>query len=114
MTAYPTQATHPATEYPHLWDALRDVTDPEIPVSVVDMGLIVGITQAAGVVAVRLTFTQMGCFAAEFIIEDITARLLREPDVREVQVEVVWHPVWTKARLSDEAYETMREWGISA
>ena len=97
-----------------LWDALRDVTDPEIPISVVDMGLIVDLAQHEGTVYVKLTFTAMGCPATEFIIDDIRARLLREQGVEEVRIEVVWDPVWTKARLSEEGIEIMRSWGISA
>src|SRR5947209_11978332 len=85
-----------------LWDALRDVSDPEIPISVVDMGLIVDLAQEGGTVRVKLTFTAMGCPATEFIMDDIRERLLREPGVEEVRIEVVWDPVWTKARLSEE------------
>jgi metal-sulfur cluster biosynthetic enzyme len=47
-------------------------------------------------------------------MDDIRERLLCEPDVREVNIEVVWDPVWTKARLSEEGIEIMRTWGISA
>ena len=97
-----------------LWDALRDVTDPEIPISVVDMGLIVDLAQHDGTVYVKLTFTAMGCPATEFIMDDIRARLLREPGVEAVRIEIVWEPVWTKARLSEEGIEIMRSWGISA
>jgi metal-sulfur cluster biosynthetic enzyme len=97
-----------------LWDALRDVTDPEIPISVVDMGLIVDLEEQEGIVDLKLTFTAMGCPAMEFIMDDIRERLLKEPCVREVRIEVVWDPVWTKARLSEEGIEIMRSWGISA
>ena len=97
-----------------LWDALRDVTDPEIPISVVDMGLIVDIQEDQGHVELKLTFTAMGCPAMDFIMDDIRERLLKEPGVREVHIEVVWEPVWTKARLSEEGIEIMRSWGISA
>ncbi len=115
-TAYPSLQTHPFndTSCPALWDALRDVTDPEIPISVVDMGLIVDLKQHKGIVNIKLTFTAMGCPAMDFIMDDIRARLLREPGVEEVHIEIVWHPVWTKARLSEEGIEIMRTWGVSA
>ena len=99
---------------PALWDALRDVMDPELPISVVDMGLIVDLKLRDGVVLLKLTFTAMGCPAMEFIMDDIRERLLREPGVRDVQIEIVWEPVWTKARLSEEGIEIMRMWGVSA
>ncbi len=115
-TEYPSLRTHPAGDpcCPELWDALREVTDPEIPISLVDMGLIVAVARAGAVAQIKLTLTAMGCAATEFIVEDIRARLLAEPDVREVQIEIVWDPVWTKARLSDDGVDIMRTWGISA
>ena len=115
-TTYPSLQTHKQsdTACPALWDALRDVTDPEIPISVVDMGLIVDLQQQDGRVELKLTFTAMGCPAMDFIMDDIRERLLQEPGVREVQIEIVWDPVWTKARLSEEGIEIMRTWGISA
>jgi metal-sulfur cluster biosynthetic enzyme len=56
----------------------------------------------------------MGCPATEFITDDIRARLLQEPGVRAVEIEIVWDPVWTKARLSEDGVDIMRSWGISA
>ena len=115
-TTYPSLQTHPSDtgSCPALWDALRDVTDPEIPISVVDMGLIVDIQQHEGSVELKLTFTAMGCPAMDFIMDDIRERLLREPGVQEVNIEIVWEPVWTKNRLSEEGIDIMRTWGISA
>ena len=115
-TTYPSLHTHPNddTSCPALWDALRDVMDPEIPISVVDMGLIVDLSQRDGIVEIKLTFTAMGCPAMDFIMDDIRTRLLQVPGVREVHIEIVWDPVWTKARLSEEGIEIMRTWGISA
>ena len=97
-----------------LWLALREVEDPEIPISVVGMGLIVGLEYAAGVVDLQLTFTAMGCPAMDFIQDDIRERLLREPEVDEVRIEVVWDPVWTRSMIREEARETMRGLGIVA
>ena len=115
-TTYPSLETHSANDssLPALWDALRDVTDPELPISVVDMGLIIDLAQQDGIVAVKLTFTAMGCPATEFIMDDIRARLLQESGVCEVRLEVVWSPIWTKDRLSEEGIEIMRMWGVSA
>ena len=56
----------------------------------------------------------MGCPAMEFIMDDIRTRLLQEPGVRDVRIEIVWDPVWTKARLTEEGIEIMRTWGVSA
>ena len=99
-----------------LWTALRDVEDPEIPVSVVGMGLIVSIAYRDDERAVdlELTFTAMGCPATDFIEDDIRERLLQEPDVDEVRIEIVWDPVWTRKMIREEARETMRGLGIVA
>ena len=97
-----------------LWQALQDVEDPEIPISVVNMGLIVAIGYDDGVVDLKLTFTAMGCPAMEFIQDDIRERLLAEPDVDEVRIEIVWDPVWTRKMIREEARETMRGLGIVA
>ena len=114
--AYPSLETHPRSDAscPALWDALRDVEDPEIPISVVDMGLIVNVAQHDGIVEISLTFTAMGCPAMDFIMDDIRQRLLQEPGVREVRIEIVWDPVWTKARLSEEGIDIMRTCGIAS
>src|SRR5207302_8031996 len=75
-----------------VWAALRDVQDPEMPVKLVDLGLIYGVETLEGHVRVRLTFTAMGCPATEMIMDDIRERLLREPGVASVDLDVVWDP----------------------
>jgi metal-sulfur cluster biosynthetic enzyme len=99
-----------------LWRALQDVEDPEIPISVVGMGLIVSLAYRAAERAVdlELTFTAMGCPAMDFIEDDIRERLLAEPDADEVRIEVVWDPVWTRSRIREDARATMRRLGIVA
>jgi metal-sulfur cluster biosynthetic enzyme len=97
-----------------LWTALSDIEDPEIPVSLVDMGLIVSLDydNEAQRASLRITYTAMGCPAMDMIQDDIRARLLREPDVSTVDIEVVWDPVWTHRRLSQSARAAMRQLGI--
>jgi len=99
-----------------LWTALQDVEDPEIPISVVGMGLIVSLAYRVEerAVDVELTFTAMGCPATDFIEDDIRERLLAEPDVEAVRIEVVWDPVWTRSRIREDARARMRELGIVA
>ena len=97
-----------------IWQALMQVEDPEIPISVVGMGLIVGLEFDDGIVDLKLTFTAMGCPAMDFIQDDIRDRLLQEPEVDEVRIEIVWDPVWTRKMIREEARETMRGLGIVA
>jgi metal-sulfur cluster biosynthetic enzyme len=98
-----------------LWEALRHVEDPEIPVSVVGMGLIVSLAYEpqSRTADLKITFTAMGCPAMDFIEEDIRAALLADPEVDAVEIEVVWDPIWTKDRLRADARETMRRLGIA-
>ena len=97
-----------------LWAALREVQDPEMPINLVDLGVIYDIRQGdAGMVEVDLTFTAMGCPASDFILEDIRERLLREAGVQEVRINVVWDPPWTSARLTEQGREALEEWGLA-
>ena len=97
-----------------IWEALRHVEDPEIPVSVLGMGLIVSVSYVpqSRRADLQITFTSMGCPATDFIQEDISEALLADPDIDTVDIEVVWDPVWTKDRIRADARQTMRELGI--
>jgi metal-sulfur cluster biosynthetic enzyme len=99
-----------------LWRALREVEDPEIPVSVVGMGLIVSVAYAADTrtADLQITYTAMGCPAMDFIQDDIREACLADPEVDAVDIAVVWDPVWTKDRIRADARATMRRLGIVA
>jgi metal-sulfur cluster biosynthetic enzyme len=96
-----------------LWAALEEVEDPEFPMSIVDMGLVIEVSQVAQTVQVKMTFTSMGCPCMDMIMEDIRARLLQEPGIDGVEIQVVWAPVWTKSRLSEQGKEIMWLNGVS-
>jgi metal-sulfur cluster biosynthetic enzyme len=96
-----------------LWAALAEVQDPEMPVSLVDLGVIYRVEEHDGSVEVDLTFTAMGCPASEFILEDVRERLLQEEGVREVRINVVWNPPWTAARLTEAGRDTLESWGLA-
>jgi metal-sulfur cluster biosynthetic enzyme len=115
MRAVPTLSAAEEVEA-RLWTALRDVEDPELPVSVVGLGLIVAIAydEAERAVDLQLTFTSMGCPAMEFIESDIRDRLLLEPEVDTVRIEVVWDPIWTRSRIREDARARMRSLGLVA
>jgi metal-sulfur cluster biosynthetic enzyme len=99
-----------------LWEALMHVEDPEIPVSVVGMGLIVSLAYDPEHrrVDLQLTFTAMGCPAMDFIQDDIRAALQADPAVEQVEIEIVWDPVWTRDRIRADAREKMKSLGIVA
>ncbi len=81
--------------------------------SVLDMGLVYGVAQENDRVNVQITFTAMGCPAMDMILNDVRERLLREPGVRDVQIEIVWDPPWNKSRLSPRGRELLQLWGVA-
>lgn len=91
--------------------ALREVLDPEYPVSIVDLGLIRGVEVDGSAVRVRMTYTSMGCPCMEMIQEDIRERLRRVPGVERVDIEVVWDP-WTRAHVTAEGWKRLRGVGV--
>jgi metal-sulfur cluster biosynthetic enzyme len=97
-----------------LWGVLRTVHDPELPVSVVGLGLIVSLAYRAEErrAELEITFTALGCPAMDMIEDDIRLALLEDPDVDAVGIEVVWDPIWTRDRIRADARERMRQLGI--
>jgi metal-sulfur cluster biosynthetic enzyme len=96
-----------------LWNALREVMDPEIPISLVDLGLIYDIRRDGGTVEVDLTFTATACPCMAFIHYDIQDRLKQEAGVDDVKVNEVWSPAWTKTRISEEGRHALKTFGVS-
>ena len=96
------------------WRALKDVRDPELPISVVDMGLIYDVRLEGRTAEVTLTYTATGCPCVDFIRTDITDRLLAEPDVDAVTLHEVWSPPWTRAMMTEEGRAALRKLGVAA
>lgn len=83
-----------------IWDALSTITDPEMPVSLVDMGMVYSVVVHEGIARIDLTFTSIGCPAMDMILEDVRDAVGALPGVERVAIEVVWSPPWTKERLT--------------
>jgi len=85
-------------------NVLRNTFDPEIPVNVLDLGLIYEVTLGdAGEVEVVMTLTTPSCPAAGSLPGEIERRLREVPGVSAARVEVVWEPPWTRERMSEAA-----------
>jgi metal-sulfur cluster biosynthetic enzyme len=84
-----------------------------MPINLVDLGLIYGISEHDGVVEVDLTFTAMGCPASDFILEDVRDRLLQEDGVHDVRVNIVWNPPWSASLISTEGRDALEAWGLA-
>ena len=91
-----------------VWDQLRSCFDPEIPVNIVDLGLIYhcDVTPLSGggyKAIVRFTLTAQGCGMGQFLKADIQRKLLSVTGVREADIEIVWDPPWNQRMLSEAA-----------
>ena len=95
--------------------ALYEVSDPEFPISIVDLGLVrdVSADETTGSVTVHLTFTATACPCMDFITWDIRERLLREDGIHEVEIVTVWDPPWTTAAISDRGRAYLKSFGVA-
>lgn len=96
-----------------VWDALDEVTDPDLPMSIVELGLIYGVEVTDGRAEIEMTFTSMGCPATEMLKGDAREAVARLDGIDEVDIEVVWDPPWTKERITESGREKLRTAGIS-
>jgi len=89
-----------------IWDALKSVYDPEIPVNIVDLGLVYSMEVIPEGdqhrVAVQMTLTAPGCGMGPAIAEDAKTRVETVPGVDEARVDIVWDPPWTQDMISEE------------
>jgi metal-sulfur cluster biosynthetic enzyme len=86
-----------------VWEALRQVEDPELGMDIVDLGLLYDVEVDGPKVVVKHSLTSMGCPAGPMIQEDIHNVASSLPGVEEVEVELTWDPPWTPERMSDDA-----------
>ncbi len=84
-------------------ESLKQCMDPEIPISVVDMGLIYGINiNQDNKVDIKMTMTTRGCPLHDTLVTDVKRYVNKVPGVSGVNVEIVWEPAWTPEKMSDE------------
>jgi FeS assembly SUF system protein len=96
---------------PAILDAIRTVFDPEIPVNIFELGLIYDVVvDAGGVVGIRMTLTAPGCPAAQSLPVEVARKVKAVEGVRDVKVDVVWDPPWSKDRMSDAAKLQLGLW----
>ena len=105
------QATSATTEREFsetaVWDALRTCYDPEIPVNIVDLGLVYDLRVLPGDsdkhrVAVKMTLTAVGCGMGPVIANDAREKIESLPEVEDASVDIVWDPPWSPQMISDE------------
>ena len=86
-----------------VYEVLRECYDPELPVNIVDLGLVYGVTIVDNWVGVRMTLTTPGCGLADQIANDVRAKIKNIPGVADGDVRLVWSPPWNQSMMSDEA-----------
>jgi probable FeS assembly SUF system protein SufT len=91
-----------------VWDQLKTVYDPEIPVNIVDLGLIYSCQiaddeQGGKKIDVAMSLTAPGCGMSDVLKADVETKLARLPEVKQVKVDVVFDPPWSPARMSEAA-----------
>lgn len=91
-----------------LWEQMRTCYDPEIPINIVELGLIyeckvVPLEDQGNRVEVKMTLTAPGCGMGEFLKQDVEHKLAMVPNVTDVEVEMVFDPPWDQSRMSEAA-----------
>ena len=96
----------------HVRDSLKNCMDPEVPLSIIDMGLIYGIDVTENNdVNIKMTMTTKGCPLHETMVDDVKRYAKKVSGVNNVDVEIVWDPPWTMDKMSDEAKAKMKTMG---
>lgn len=95
-----------------VWDALKTCFDPEIPVNIVDLGLIYDLAVEAtptggAAVEVKMTLTAQGCGMGPVIAEDARQKIAALPTVESARVHIVWDPIWTPQMISPEGRKSL-------
>jgi len=91
-----------------IWAALRTCYDPEIPVNIVDLGLVYDVhvvenDEGGNHVDIVMTLTAPGCGMGPFIVDDVRAKVLGVDNVADVEVDLTFDPTWDRSMMSDEA-----------
>tara|TARA_B100000242_G_C42977898_1_gene453890 strand:- start:274 stop:819 length:546 start_codon:yes stop_codon:yes gene_type:complete len=111
LQANQSEANDGPFEEKQIWDALRGCYDPEIPVNIVDLGLIYDLTIEEGEkgkkIFVKMTLTAQGCGMGPVIAEDAKTRVEKLITVESAQVEIVWDPQWNPRMISEEGKKVL-------
>ncbi len=94
------------------WEALLAVSDPEYPLSIVDMGMVYDVRVENEMANVSMTFTSIGCPAIDMIVGDVREALTAVPGIERVEVEIVWSPPWTKDKISARGKRVLAIYGV--
>ena len=105
---HPPAATDQPLDEQLIWEQLKSCYDPEIPVNIVDLGLVYDLSMTpladgGNQVEIKMTLTAPGCGMGASIADDVKQRVLAVPGVAEANVELVWEPIWNQHMMSEAA-----------
>jgi FeS assembly SUF system protein len=84
-------------------EVLRECYDPEIPINIVDLGLVYEVSINGVKVSIKMTLTAPGCPVSGMLKDDVTTKLLSIEGIKEADVDIVWEPPWTPEKMSEDA-----------
>ncbi len=86
-----------------VYEVLRTCYDPEIPVNIVDLGLVYDVQVVDEKIDIKMTLTTRGCGMGQYITAEAEQKLMEMPDVEEAKIELVWEPPWEPSMMSVDA-----------
>lgn len=86
-----------------VWSALKTCYDPEIPVNIVDLGLVYGLKMNKGNIDIKMTLTSPACPLTDFVEQEIKNKLTILNGVKNIKIEFVWNPPWSKDKMAASA-----------
>jgi metal-sulfur cluster biosynthetic enzyme len=92
-----------------VWEVLKTVFDPEIPINIVDLGLVYNVAVADKSVHVDMTMTVRGCPMHQYITKDAEDKLSKVPGIDKATVRLVWDPPWNQSMISENGWTTLRQ-----
>lgn len=96
-----------------VWEALYDIEDPEMPVSIVDLGLIYGVDVTDEVATIDMTLTYSGCPARDTLLHEVEQSVEAADGIDGVQVRLVWSPEWSIEKVTEQGRKDLNDFGLS-
>ncbi len=96
-----------------VWDVLYTIEDPEMPVSIVDLGLIYGVDVTDEVATIDMTLTYSGCPARDMLMDEIEEEVEAVEGIDGVHLRLVWSPAWSLEMVTDQGKTDLKEFGLS-
>ncbi len=94
-------------------ERLKSVHDPEIPVNIVDLGLIYELEIENGEVYIEMTLTSIGCPVADSLVNEVKRTAESVEEVKKVEVDLVWEPPWSPEQVTEEGRQKLRAKGMN-